>query len=357
MNRKNVALQAVVSCCILTLGIGCTSGEGDATGDGDAGGDASMGVGAGFTTSSDATSGGPAGSGGAATAGSGGSTTGSTGGSGSTSSGTGGGNMGPAGPRVSTFTDSAPIVASSNQIIEGVRIQSGGECITIPQGVTGVIVRDSDIGPCGGSANVLVFGADITIEFNRIHDGSRGVLANSASNVTTSKNLFDSFVVGGGGKGSAIEYDYMDNAGVVDGNVVTGSNYPSDAVSFFQTSNARLTNNIIDISVAEPSAAAFTMGDAGPQSNPGQNNYVAGNIVHQTGGVPAGVFGSSGNTVLERNCLTHGIQAYNYNNNAFDGVTIQYNVINLGASFVPDSSVISNWSTNIDSTDCSLIPQ
>jgi hypothetical protein len=86
------------------------------------------------------------------------------------------------------------------------------------------------------------------------------------------------------------------------------------------------------------------------------NNHVSGNIVRQTGGVPAGVFGSGGNTTLEKNCLTAGIQAYNYSG-TFVGVTVRNNVINLGASFVPDTSAITGWSTNINSTNCSLLPQ
>ena len=140
-----------------------------------------------------------------------------------------------------------------------------------------------------------------------------------------------------------------------EGNVVRGSNYASDSVSVFESSNIRLINNNIDINVSEPSAAAFTVGDS-TNRNPGANNYVAGNIVRQSGGVPAGVFGSSGNTVLEKNCLSAGIQAYNYSG-TFVGVTVRNNVINLGASYVPDTSVISGWSTNINSADCSRVPQ
>ena len=98
------------------------------------------------------------------------------------------------------------------------------------------------------------------------------------------------------------------------------------------------------------------MGDS-TTGNPGRNNYVAGNVVRrQVGGVPAGVFGSSGNTVLEKNCFTAGIQAYNYSG-VFNGVTVRDNVINMANSFVPNTSVINGWSTNINSTNCSLVPK
>ncbi len=63
----------------------------------------------------------------------------------------------------------------------------------------------------------------------------------------------------------------------------------------------------------------------------------------------------SGNTTLEKNCLTAGIQAYNYAGQ-FVGVAVRNNVINIGNSFVPVTSVISGWSTNINSTNCALVP-
>ncbi|MFM9886794.1 MAG: hypothetical protein ACKVQT_27510 [Burkholderiales bacterium] len=223
----------------------------------------------------------------------------------------------------------------------------------IPSGATMVTVRDSDIGPCGGSANIVVEGAGATVEHSYIHHGNRGVLAHRTNGTVTQMNRFDTFY-GPAFNGTAIEYDYM-NGGEIDGNVVRGKDYASDAVSVFESSNIRLTNNDIDVGIAEPSAAGFTMGDS-TSGNPGANSYVAGNVVRQTGGVPAGVFGSSGNTVLEKNCLTGGIQAYNYAG-VFVGVTVRSNVINMAASFVPDRSTINGWSTNIDSTNCALVPR
>ncbi|MBL8340913.1 MAG: hypothetical protein JNL30_05535, partial [Rubrivivax sp.] len=48
--------------------------------------------------------------------------------------------------------------------------------------------------------------------------------------------------------------------------------------------------------------------------------------------------------------------AYNYSG-TFVGVTVRNNVINLGASFVPDPGAIGGWNTNINSTNCALVPQ
>ncbi len=270
-----------------------------------------------------------------------------------TTAGTSSASTATAGPRVSSFTASGPITATSGQVISGVRISNAnGPCITIPSGATGVVVRDSDIGPCGGSANIVVYGSGAVIEHVFVHNGNRGVLAQSTGGVVTRLSKFDTFY-GPKYNGTAIEYDYM-SSGEIDRNVVTGSNYASDAVSVYESSNMRLTNNNIDINVSEPSAAAFTMGDS-TSGKPGSNNYVAYNTVKQSGGVPAGVFGSNSNTVLEKNCLSAGIQAYNYSG-IFEGVTVRNNVINMTASFVPVTSALAGWSSNIDSTDCSRVP-
>ncbi len=129
---------------------------------------------------------------------------------------------GGAGPRVSSFTNSGPITAHAGQVISGVRIQNpGGPCITIPSGATNVVVRDSDIGPCGGNANIFIEGANATVEYSYIHNGNRGVMAHRTSNVNTLKNKFDTFY-GPKFNGTAIEYDYM-NGGAIDGNVVTAA--------------------------------------------------------------------------------------------------------------------------------------
>jgi hypothetical protein len=267
---------------------------------------------------------------------------------------------GDAGPRVTTFTASGPITATAGQVIAGVRISNaGGNCITIPQGASGVVVRDSEIGPCGGDASVAVYGNGALVEHVRVTAGARGVFI-VGSNATVRMSVFEGpfrdLCEHEGRRGHcshAIEAQRA-TSGIVEGNVVRGSGYQTDAVSMYESSGMRLVGNDIDVQIDEWSGAGFTMGDS-KTGNPGRDNYVAGNVVRQTGGVPAGVFGSNGNTVLEKNCLTAGIQAYNYSG-VFVGVTVRDNVIGPG-SFVPDTSVIAGWSTNIDSTDCSRVPQ
>jgi hypothetical protein len=242
-------------------------------------------------------------------------------------------------------------------VISGVRIQNaGGPCITIPAGATGVIVRDSDIGPCGGGeANINISSTDATIEYNYVHDGRRGILAQRADGVIIRKNRLQRFTdTGVNHLASAIEVNYT-NGGVVDGNRPHDYDSNGDVLSMFESSNIQLINNTVDnVNITWKDSAGFTMGDS-ISGNPGANNYVARNTVRTTGGVPAGVFGSAGNTILEFNCLPGGIQAYNFSG-VFNGVTVRNNVINMGASFVPVTSVISGWNTNVNSTDCALVP-
>lgn len=266
--------------------------------------------------------------------------------------------VGNAGPTINTFTNSGPITATSNgQIIEGLRITTS-PCIVIPENLVGVVVRNCDVSGAGDNA-ILNQGTNSQIHNNYIHDAARGVLSYGTTGGYVGLNICEGFVETGGGKGTAIETDYC--IGVeVDQNEILGSNYGSDAVSFFQSSFCRLTNNTFDVDIANPNGAAFTMGDMIPISeggsgDPGHDNYVAGNTVTQSRGVPAGVFGSSGNTILEQNCLKAGIQAYNYSG-VFVGVTVRYNVINIGMSFVLDTSIIAGWATNVNGTDCALMP-
>lgn len=268
---------------------------------------------------------------------------------------------GSAGPRVGSFTSSGPITARAGQVIEGVRISNAnGPCIVIPNNANNVVVRDSDIGPCAGDASIVVQASGATLENNIVHEGRRGILVVRANNVSVVNNqVHGPFAGNSCGTSnpshcsSAIQLDNVNNS-VVQGNQVRGSNFGSDAVSVYESSSIRLVGNDIDVNIAWMHAAGFTMGDS-TSGNPGRDNYVAGNVVRQTGGVPAGVFGSNGNTILEKNCLTGGIQAFNYSG-TFVGVTVRNNVINVGASFVPDTSVVAGWSSNINSTNCSLVP-
>ncbi|MCC7402874.1 MAG: hypothetical protein IT288_00615 [Bdellovibrionales bacterium] len=140
---------------------------------------------------------------------------------------------------------------------------------------------------------------------------------------------------------------------IMDGNEIRGTT-GTDAVSYWQNSNMQLINNDIDVTLTHPHAGSFTIGDS-LSGTPGRNIYVAGNLVRQEGGARAGIFGSEGNTIFERNCFPNGMTIYNYSG-VFEGLTVRNNVINFGESLLPDVGLVQGWGTNIDSTDCGRLP-
>ena len=250
---------------------------------------------------------------------------------------------------MTSLTPSGPINASSGQVISGLRISNpSGPCITVV-GVANVRIVDSEIGPCGGgqadygNANIKTANAtNLTIEYTRIFGGdNRAFIAQGGSNIVFRKNVVSGafngpFLVGG------IEFDYVDG-GTAQDNFVLAS-FAGDSISMYESSNMRNVGNYLDVSTSHQHSAGFTMGDS-TTGNPGRNNYVAGNYVKQSGGVPAGVFGSSGNTVVENNLFTGGMQAFNYSG-IFVGVTVRRNAIGPG-SYIRDSSLLSEFETNV----------
>lgn len=86
---------------------------------------------------------------------------------------------------------SGPIVAQSGQIIENLHITSvNGRCLTVPAGVTNVIIRNNEIGPCDSDdtdvdtdgIRILEDAHHITIQRNVIHDVSSAVTAYKSQN-------------------------------------------------------------------------------------------------------------------------------------------------------------------------------
>lgn len=258
------------------------------------------------------------------------------------------------GPTITTFTASGNRTATTNEVIQGLSFTgAGGPKITIPQGVTGVTIQNCDFASSNSSC-ILNQGGSVIIRNCRFRDSWRGILINSGTNTSILYNIFEGASLGTAFEGHAIENDYNSGPTLIDHNTFSGT-YPSDCVSNFNTSRVTMTNNSWNVDIQNASGAAFTMGDS-LNFTPGSDNYIAFNTIIQTGiGVSSGVFGSDGNTVMEYNCFTNGIQAYNYNGNPFVGVTIRNNVIAPGY-FVPDTTVITGWNTNIISTNCALVP-
>lgn len=255
-----------------------------------------------------------------------------------------------------SLVPSGPItVTANNQNISGRNFGTGpGVKITVPAGFTGVTI-ENNYGASSDSSFCVIQGGNTVFRNNVVADGWRGILINSGTNTLIQYNRFEGCSLGPAFGGHALENDYNTGPTLFDSNDVLGT-YNTDAVSNFNTSRVTMTNNLWNVNITLASGAAFTMGDS-LNNQPGRDNYIAFNTVIQTGiGVPPGVFGSEGNTIMEYNCFTNGIQAYNYAGNPFLGVTIRYNVIGPGY-FVPEPDLfIVGWSTNIISTDCNLVP-
>jgi hypothetical protein len=249
---------------------------------------------------------------------------------------------------------SGPItVSTSNQTIQGFAFTGGANLVTVSPGVTGTTIQNCSF-QSNTHSGVFVQGGNTVIRNCLFKDMYRGIIINSGTNTTIQYNRFEGTSVNATIESHSIENDFNTGPTLIDSNDFRGEN-KSDTVSNFNTSRVTMTNNSWQVLINEPSSAAFTMGDS-LNFQPGRDNYIAGNTIIQTGGgVPPGVFGSEGNTVMEYNCFTNGIQCYNYEGNPLLGVTIRFNVIAPGY-FVPDTSVIAGWNTNIIGTDCNQVP-
>lgn len=253
-----------------------------------------------------------------------------------------------------SLTASGPItVTTNNRVLQNLSFTGSGNLLTIDPGVTGTVVQnckfDTDTASC-----IHVQGGNTVIRNCLFKDSYRGIIINSGTNTTIQYNRFEGTSVNATIESHSIENDFNTGPTLIDSNDFLGENQ-SDTVSNFNTSRVTMTNNLWNVLINEPSSAAFTMGDS-LNFQPGRDNYIAFNTIIQTGGgVPPGIFGSEGNTVMEYNCFTNGIQCYNYEGNPLIGVTIRNNVIASGY-FVPDTSVITGWNTNIIGTDCTQVP-
>lgn len=106
--------------------------------------------------------------------------------SGSTDQGSG---QAPAPGSLTGLRASGLITATIGMVIEGVRIQTDyGPCIRVPNNVTNVVIRNSEIGPCGKlqqtinneGVQILPGASGITVQRNIIHDVSTALMANGA---------------------------------------------------------------------------------------------------------------------------------------------------------------------------------
>jgi len=86
------------------------------------------------------------------------------------------------------LTPSGLVTMSSGQTIRGLRITNpNGPCVVVPPDVTDVTIADSEIGPCGSTAdddgvNIQPGATRVTVTGNIIHDVASGVYARLALN-------------------------------------------------------------------------------------------------------------------------------------------------------------------------------
>jgi hypothetical protein len=270
----------------------------------------------------------------------------------------------PAGSRVGSYTASGSITAATGQVIEGLSFLGTANLI-IPNGVSGVVVSDCLFDGQGDAVNkIVVQGHGNRIEHCTIRNCKRGILVSKGgsgqggNNNTIYKcrldgtavheapeNLSHAIQIAGGVFGAVTGCLVWDN-------YCTGSGYMADILSLYECSHNKVIGNWVEGSVASGAAAPFTVGDSAT-GTPSGDNYVAGNYFRLTGatGVQAGVFGSSGFTLLEQNCFASGVQAYNYiggsNATNFIGVYMRSNAIDSSNVFTDDDLPdILQWSTN-----------
>lgn len=267
-----------------------------------------------------------------------------------------------------TLTNRATqLVAVSGQTISGIRFNGAiANQLLIPQGVTGVLVEDCEF-TNSTDPSIYTQGTNVTIRFCYFHDCERGILNEFGAGLTVSYCDFFDIVGSSAFSSAAIENNYSNGVSTFTHNTIRGQ-YNGDAVSNYSSSRITMTNNEWNCTILDPNGAAFTIGDStnNPPAPiiPGRDFYVAENIIAQSGGVPAGVFGSSGNTIIEYNCFSGGIQLRDYppadegGPAPFIGVTVRYNLIDIGNSYVPQVALgnVAEWETNIDGTNCALTP-
>lgn len=107
------------------------------------------------------------------------------------------------------------IIATNGQVISRVRVTtSSGDCIVIPPGVSGVVVRDAEIGPCGGGSTAYGKGVDVqsgatnlTITKNWIHHVSTGLYANGGINPIDFMNNLVENIAGPFPRGQSVQFN------------------------------------------------------------------------------------------------------------------------------------------------------
>ena len=148
------------------------------------------------------------------------------------------------------------INAVNGQVIENVHvINESGPCIVVAQGVHDVVVRNSEIGPCGSKSRairdygvyVLPGASNVTIQRNVIRDVSSALGADGARHPIVFDRNFVFNVRGPAWAGQMVQFSNMVNGigrsritcNIYDGRIdtpVAGPNYVGDHISIYSSS-------------------------------------------------------------------------------------------------------------------------
>lgn len=208
---------------------------------------------------------------------------------------------------------SGPIVAHTGQVIENLHIQTNsGPCIVVPPGVSGVVIRNNEIGPCGAGEDGIGVRIDdratnITVQRNVIHDVSSGVYAQGANHPIIMDRNFVYNVHGPMPRGQMVQFNGVSGGSgqskvtcnVSDKEYGNGRKAYEDHINMFRTEG--LPGLPIEIARnrirggSSISGSGMMMGDYG-----GGNIWVHDNVLTLTANTGIGIAGGH-NIVIENN--------------------------------------------------------
>ncbi|WP_428419927.1 right-handed parallel beta-helix repeat-containing protein [Methylibium sp.] len=218
------------------------------------------------------------------------------------------------------------ITATSGMVIEGKHITNpNGPCIFIPQGVTNVIIRDNEIGPCGKAGDSVnresvyidAGASNVTIQRNWMHDMSTGIYARQAKHPLVIEKNFVSNIRGPLWQGQFVQLaSVREGSGqtritcnVLDGRYGTAPSGRSneDHISLYNTLGSQ--SNPIEIAYNRirgypmgggRSGSGMQLGDGGTSSTGSGWYWVHDNTIVYTNGSGISVAGGS-NITIENN--------------------------------------------------------
>lgn len=194
---------------------------------------------------------------------------------------------------------SGPVLVSGENgvVVEGLAISNpDGPCVRIVAS-TDVVVRDSEIGPCGGHAVIVEDSSAVSLERLQIHDSASGVYAVNSRQIVVAQSSFAN-----AGR-NFVQFDKVTGSGNrISGNsgqnILGGSN-AEDFVSIYKSSGTsgsplRITGNSFRNGGPSSSGSGIMVGDRG-----GSNIVVKGNTLINPGQAGIGVPGGTNIRVLD----------------------------------------------------------